>query len=76
MFTYQDNMTEENYTKATAGGKELTALGFLRFVTSDEWTEYIRNSFNAGARTTYLQYMSGSCNSRGGTSKQTYPPYG
>jgi hypothetical protein len=47
-------MTEEKYTEATAGGKELTALGFLRFVTSDEWTEYIRNPFEAGARTTYL----------------------
>ncbi len=76
MFTYQDNMTEDKYTKATADGKELTALGFSRFVTSDEWTEYIRNPFDVGAGTTYLQYMSGSCNSRGGTSKQTYPPYG
>ena len=76
MFTYQDNMIKEKYTNATAGRKELTALGFSRFVTCDEWTEYSRNPSNVCARTRYLQYMSGSRNSRGGTSKQTFSPYG
>ena len=48
MFNYNDkNMTEDKYAKATADGKELTALGFLRFVTSDsdEWTDYIKKPF-------------------------------
>ncbi len=76
MFTYQENMTADKYSRETADGKELTVIGFSRFVTSDEWTQYIKNPFNVGARAQYLQYMSGSCNSRGGTSKQTLPPYG
>ena len=76
MFTYQENMTADKYIRETADEKEHTAICFLRFVTSDEWTQYIKNLFDVGTRAQYLQYMSGSRNSRGGTSKQTFSPYG
>ena len=76
MFTYQQDMTQDVYSTKTAHGKENTAIGFSRFVTGDEWTQYMKNPFNVEARQQYLQYMSGSRKSRGATSKQTLPPYG
>ena len=42
---------------------------------SQDSSQYIKNPFDVGAREQYLQYMSDSQKSRGGTSKQTFPPY-
>jgi hypothetical protein len=60
MFTYQQDTTQDVYSTKTAHGKEHTAIGFSRFVTGDEWTQYIKNLFNVEARQQYLQYMAGS----------------
>ncbi len=53
-FIYQEQITLPKYAKELDNGKENTAMGFLRFVTSDEWTQYIKYPFNFGGREQYL----------------------
>ena len=57
-FTYQEQITIQKYKKILESGNENTAMGFSRFITSNEWEEYIKNSFDSGAREQYLQHVS------------------
>ncbi len=57
-FTYQEQITIQKYKKILESGNEKSATGFSRFITSNEWEEYIKNPFNSGAREQYLQHVS------------------
>ncbi len=56
-FTYQEQITIQKYKKILESGNENIAMGFSRFVTSNEWEEYIKNPFSSGAREQYLQHV-------------------
>jgi hypothetical protein len=58
-FIYQEQITIQKYKKLLESGNENTAMGFLSFITSNEWEEYIKNPFNSGAREQYLQHVLG-----------------
>ena len=57
MFTYQDNMTAFKYSTKAANGKENIAIGFAIFITSDEWAQYTKSTFDVRAREQYLERM-------------------
>jgi len=58
-FIYQEQITIQKYEKVLESGNENTAMGFSRFITSNEWEEYIKNPFDSGAREQYLQHVLG-----------------
>ncbi len=51
-------------------------MGFSRFITSNEWEEYIKNPFDFEAREQYLQHVSGLQDPRKSKTKKLSPPYG
>ena len=51
-------------------------MGFSRFITSNEWEEYIKNPFNSGAREQYLQHVLVLRDPRKSKTKKLSPPYG
>ncbi len=53
-FKYQENITIQKYTKVLGSDNENAAMGFSRFVTSQEWDNYINNPFNTTERGHYL----------------------
>ncbi len=75
-FIYQEQITIQKYKKVLESGYENTAMGFSRFITSNEWEEYIKNSFNSGAREQYLQHVLGLQNPRKSKTKKSSSPYG
>ena len=75
-FTYQEQITIQKYKKVLESGNENTAMGFSRFITSNEWEEYIKNPFDSGAREQYLQHVSVLRDPRKSKTKKLSPPYG
>jgi hypothetical protein len=51
-------------------------MGFSRFITSNEWEEYIKNPFDSGARGQYLQHVLVLRDPRRSKTKKLSPPYG
>jgi hypothetical protein len=49
---------------------------FSRFITSNEWEEYIKNPFDSGAREQYLQHVLGLRDPRKSKTKKLSPPHG
>jgi hypothetical protein len=75
-FIYQEQITIQKYKKVLESGNENTAMGFSRFITSNEWEEYIKNPFDSGAREQYLQHVSVLRDPRKSKTKKLSPPYG